>query len=582
MRLILLGCGGHQDVLAADARSEINVPELIDVEKNTLEFTLPNGVHVIVAERPGSGKVSTHTYASVGAWDEEVGRTGIVSLITRMSYSGTRGIGTESWEREAPLLEAQDETFYALRTAQREGRDKEVPALREQLKALRDEAAELQTPDAWLVELDRLGVTSVRARCSHDWMRWTASMPVGALPTWFDLERKRFRDPVWRGIYDAKQAVAAERSQLEKGAPLGEFQERFAHKAFQTNYRRPLIGYKDDVELLWRREVDSFFRKKVVPSAVTIAVVGDVSAADVERMAAPTIGEWVPRSSPVRPAPENEALKPRTGPPAPKADPAAPMPLDVVDEKARGSNLRDTIIMPGQIGVAPPPPSKSATNILRFESDAGPLLLEGFYRPPTTDKQSVAMDFLADMLAVGQESRFHEALLTSGIASRQDVVASFPGVQRDSLFLTLAVPAPGKSLDDVSRAVRGAVDGLTQEVTPEELERVKRRIRSAQTKAVLGDASLAGLLCKYHAVHGSWRALGEDLRAASVMSTEAVQSAAQTLFVAERRFTGQVRRPKPKKEKEEKKEAAAGTPEDAPPAPGPEEGSEPPAAPSQA
>ena len=40
------------------------------------EFTLGNGLHFIVLERHNAPVVSCSTYASVGAFDEETGKTG--------------------------------------------------------------------------------------------------------------------------------------------------------------------------------------------------------------------------------------------------------------------------------------------------------------------------------------------------------------------------------------------------------------------------------------------------------------------------------------------------------------------------
>lgn len=40
------------------------------------EFTLPNGLHFVVMERHVAPIVACHTYANVGAWNEEEGQTG--------------------------------------------------------------------------------------------------------------------------------------------------------------------------------------------------------------------------------------------------------------------------------------------------------------------------------------------------------------------------------------------------------------------------------------------------------------------------------------------------------------------------
>ena len=46
------------------------------LEKRVSEFTLSNGLHFIVLERHNAPIVSCHTYANVGAFDEQDGQTG--------------------------------------------------------------------------------------------------------------------------------------------------------------------------------------------------------------------------------------------------------------------------------------------------------------------------------------------------------------------------------------------------------------------------------------------------------------------------------------------------------------------------
>ena len=46
------------------------------LEQRVQEFTLSNGLHFLVLERHNAPIVSCHTYANVGAFDEEAGQTG--------------------------------------------------------------------------------------------------------------------------------------------------------------------------------------------------------------------------------------------------------------------------------------------------------------------------------------------------------------------------------------------------------------------------------------------------------------------------------------------------------------------------
>ena len=49
------------------------------LEGTISEFTLANGMHFIVKQRHNAPVVACHTYANVGAFDDEDGNTGVLS-----------------------------------------------------------------------------------------------------------------------------------------------------------------------------------------------------------------------------------------------------------------------------------------------------------------------------------------------------------------------------------------------------------------------------------------------------------------------------------------------------------------------
>jgi hypothetical protein len=61
---------------AATTSSSTQLQLAASLEQRVTEFTLPNGLHVITLTRPAAPIVSCHTYANIGAYDEEDGQTG--------------------------------------------------------------------------------------------------------------------------------------------------------------------------------------------------------------------------------------------------------------------------------------------------------------------------------------------------------------------------------------------------------------------------------------------------------------------------------------------------------------------------
>ena len=111
-----------------------------------------------------------------------------------------------------------------------------------------------------------------------------------------------------------------------------------------------------------------------MPSALTVAVVGDAPASRVRQLAEKYFGDWkVDSSTPVAP--------PRlVGSAAPTARPATPPERLVAAERG------------------------------------GPLVLKAFYRPAGDSPEAVAVDAAADVLSGGRSSRLYRALVLPRLA----------------------------------------------------------------------------------------------------------------------------------------------------------------------
>ncbi len=88
--------------------------------------------------------------------------------------------------------------------------------------------------------------------------------------------------PVFRELYSEKRVVAEERKSRIDNSPMGRFQETFLSSAISNNYRRPIIGYEQDVAALGRREVEAFFRERYGPRNLVITIVGDTTPEKVQ------------------------------------------------------------------------------------------------------------------------------------------------------------------------------------------------------------------------------------------------------------------------------------------------------------
>ncbi|GAX86601.1 hypothetical protein CEUSTIGMA_g14009.t1 [Chlamydomonas eustigma] len=267
---------------------------LLGLENRISEFTLSNGMHFLVYERHGAPLVSCIIHANVGAFDEEEGSTGIAHLLEHMAFKGTSEVGSKQWKLEEPLLKAVDEAFYDVRAAREEMlvsggmgafvTNRKLQRLESTFLKLQEDAAKLATPNAYGSILQQAGALGLNATTSQDETRYFVSLPSNKLELWFALEARRFQDPVFRGLYSEKKVVAEERKLRVDTSPLGKYQQNFALAALGNNYRRPVIGFAEDVDRMGRKEVDAFFRKYYGPANLTAAVVGDINPEQVQEV----------------------------------------------------------------------------------------------------------------------------------------------------------------------------------------------------------------------------------------------------------------------------------------------------------
>ncbi|HEX7960639.1 MAG TPA: insulinase family protein [Terriglobales bacterium] len=108
--------------------------DLASFEKRTTVKVLPNGLTVIVCERPEAPVFSFFTLVDVGSSNDPMGQSGLAHMFEHMAFKGTDKIGTTNFAKEKVALEKVEEAYAALDREDRRliGRD---PKKVEQLRA---------------------------------------------------------------------------------------------------------------------------------------------------------------------------------------------------------------------------------------------------------------------------------------------------------------------------------------------------------------------------------------------------------------------------------------------------------------
>ena len=125
-----------------------------DLKDKVKEFTLKNGLKVLIVERHASPTVSLYISHETGAVNEGDGHTGTAHILEHMMFKGTETLGTKNFEEEKRILRKIHDAGNALdaELIKGEGADvRKTENLRKQLEILQREAGKWSIPN----EIDR-------------------------------------------------------------------------------------------------------------------------------------------------------------------------------------------------------------------------------------------------------------------------------------------------------------------------------------------------------------------------------------------------------------------------------------------
>lgn len=481
------------EVAASPQPTQSIQPYLDRVIQQVTEFRLKNGMKFIVLERHQAPVVSFLTYADVGGADEPDGKTGVAHFLEHLAFKGTTRIGTTDYQAEKPLLDQLDQLSEQIQQATRQGDKATAEKLQAEFARVEAAAAKLVKQNEMGRIVEQAGGVGLNANTSTDATRYFYSFPSNKLELWMSLESERFLDPVFREFYKEKDVILEERRLRTDNSPIGQMVEAFLDTAFKVHpYRRPVIGYNQDIQGLTRQDIQEFFDTHYAPNNLTVAIVGDVNPADVKRLAQIYFGRYQTRPAP----PEVVAQEP-------------------VQQETREVTLR-----------------------LKTQ----PWYLEGYHRPAVSHPDNAVYDMIASILSDGRTSRLYKTLVEQQqIALTAQGFSGFPGNKFPNLILFYALTAPGKSVDDLAQSLRTQIERLkTEPVSAQELDRVKTQARAALLRSLNSNMGMAQNLVEYEVKTGSWRNLFQQLDQIAAVTPADIQRVAQATFTPQNRTIGRL------------------------------------------
>lgn len=473
---------------------------LESLESRVQEFTLANGLRFLVVERHQAPVFSFFTVVNSGSANDKPGTTGLAHMMEHMAFKGTSLVGTKDYAKERPLLDAEDAAWAALLAEQRKGAQADSAKLRDLGKAFKNaqEASRaLVVSNEYSTIVEQAGGQNVNAFTAEDITAYFYSLPSNRLEMWASLFAGALIDPVFREFYKERDVVYEERRMRVESSPVGRLYYAFITNAYKTHpYGYGGIGWPEDLKSFSRPQGEAFFRENYVARNMTFVVVGDVTVAEVKRLAEKYFS----------------------------AISSAPLPPPVGHDEPKQTEERRVVLT----------------------DKAQPVVIVGWHIPAVSDPRYAAVKAAADLLGGGHYSRLYKALVKEQkLAVEAEMVTGQPGEKYPSLDMLFLVPAPGQDPEKVEQAAYAVIDQAltTQPFTAEELDGYKVRMRAEKIVAAEDNGQLAGELAQAQALHGGWHDFFREQERVQGLTTADLTGIVRDMLVKENRTVALIKNP---------------------------------------
>ena len=482
--------------LMAMAVAGAQAQNLKSFEQRITTKVLPNGLTLIICERPEAPVFSYSTFIDAGDVNDPSGQSGLAHMFEHLAFKGTSQIGTTDYAAEKIALEKVEaaNNAYEAEYLKPIGRDEEkLKALHQAFLDAQAEAEKYVIPNQFTEVADENGADGLNAETGLDDTQYFWSMPENRLELWAWMESSRLADVVPREFYKERDVVIEERRMRTDSDPIGRLVEQFLATAYVAhNYGRSSIGWPSEVSQINATEAMAFHKKYYVGGDVVVAIVGDVDA----KTAMPMLEKYFSRV------------------------PGGPKPEEM------------TTVEPRQFA------EKSV--IIREQTQ--PFYIEGYHRPSYRDPDDAVYDAISDIMSNGRVSRLYRSLVEQQqIAAEAEGFSPFPGDKYPSLFAFYAVPLPGHTPAEMRDAIHKEIEKLkATDVSDAELQMYKTRTRADLLRGLADNQGLASSLAEYQTRYGDWRQLFLQLDEVDKVTKADIRRVANKVFVDSNRTSAEI------------------------------------------
>ena len=357
--------------------------------------------------------------------------------------------------------------------------------------------------DGHLKLLEAVGGTGIEGLTDPDFTRYRACVPNNEveLLLWLEADRMAWMlDVVGGAQLDEQRAVVRnERWQHVDNLPYGPGDEALWAAMFPADhpYRGTVLGNPKDLDSVSMGDVVGFYDRFYAPSNATLAISGDIAVPDAKKL----VDKYF------RTLPKWEKPSRRT----------VAMPLLNAEVRVE---VEDRLALVPRVSMA-------------------------FFSPPAFQNGSADLEVLGLLLADGQASRLHQALVVDGKLA-QAVSCRFTSMANVSVLKIDVVVRPEANPEDVVNGIQAQLD-LLKDLPPsaEELERAVTAFETRRLASLQHPRGRAEVLQRYRNLAGDPGFLARDLARYRAVTPDTTLAAVNGFLGQERRAVAIVRPARP-------------------------------------
>ncbi len=464
----------------------LGAQDLKEFEKRVTEFTLANGLHFIVLQRPEAPVVSVLTRVDVGGANDPAGKTGIAHMFEHMAFKGTDSLGTTNWLAEKKALddiEAIYDKIDAEKNKGPRGSQQTIEKLQKEVKAAIEKANSYVDKEAYSRVISLNGGVGMNAGTGAESTTYFYSLPSNRLELWFLLTSQVFKNPIMREFYKERDVVREERRMRVESSPQGKMVQLLLQTTFLAHPQRNIIGWASDIENLRAKEALDFFRKYYVPSNMVMVIAGDVDPKEAKRLADQYFSSL----------------------------PAGPPPPRVITEEPKQEGERRAAI----------------------DTESQPMLFMAYKRPNGFHPDDAPLAVLASALASGRTGVIYKELVEQKkLALFAAATSNFIGEKYPGAFLMYSMPAVGKTIEENEKALEEIIERVKKEkIEDRVIRRVKTQIRAGLIRGLDSNMGMAMQLAENYQLYGDWRKMFTQIDDLEKVTADDLMRVAKTYLV---------------------------------------------------